>query len=301
MGFFEKLKNGLKKTRDNISEKIDGILGMFTNIDEELYDELEEILITSDIGVTTSMNIIDELKAEVKKRKVTDTSEIKDILKNIIENILGDNNLNLDVEGGQVVIVVIGVNGVGKTTSIAKIANLYKNKGKKVLLAAGDTFRAAAIEQLDLWANRVGVDIIKHSEGGDPAAVVFDAARALEARGYDVLICDTAGRLHTKKNLMEELKKIYRVINRELPNAECKTLLVLDATTGQNAVSQAKTFKEAVGIDGLVLTKLDGTAKGGIVVSINQELDVPVCLIGVGEGLDDLQEFNSKDFVKALF
>ncbi len=301
MGFFDKLKNGLKKTRDSIAEKIDGVLGMFTKIDEDLFSELEEILITADIGVETSMDIIERLKEEVKKRRITDASGIKDILKDIIEDILNQRSFKLEIPEEQLVLVIIGVNGVGKTTSIGKIANLYKSKGKKVLLAAGDTFRAAAIEQLDLWANRVGADIIKHPEGKDPAAVVFDALGALKAKKYDVLICDTAGRLHTKKNLMEELKKIYRIIDKELPNANCKTLLVLDATTGQNAVSQAKTFKEAVGIDGLVLTKLDGTAKGGIVISINKELDIPVCLIGVGEGVDDLQEFNPKDFVNALF
>ena len=299
MGFFNKLKEGLKKTRDSISKKIDSVLGVFTKIDEDLFSELEEVLITADIGAKTSMEIIKRLRARVKQERVEDASYIKSMLKDIIEDILNKKSFSLDTSSDKLVLVVIGVNGVGKTTSIAKIANLYKNKGKKVLLAAGDTFRAAAIEQLDLWANRVGVDIIKHQEGGDPGAVVFDAVNAL--KNYDVLICDTAGRLHTKKNLMEELKKVYRIIQKEIPQVDCKTLLVLDATTGQNAVSQAKTFKEAVGIDGLILTKLDGTAKGGIVISINKELDIPVCLVGVGEGMDDLQEFDPKDFVNALF
>lgn len=301
MGFFEKLKKGLEKTRNNITKRIDGILSMFTKIDEDLFSELEEVLITADVGVLTSMYIIDELREEVKKRRVTEATEVKGILKSIIENILNEGDAKVDISTSPLVLVVIGVNGVGKTTSIAKIANSYKERGKKVLVAAGDTFRAAAIDQLDLWAQKVGVDIIKHKEGSDPAAVVFDAAKSFGTSKADVLICDTAGRLHTKKNLMEELKKIYRVIDKEVSSANCKTLLVLDATTGQNAISQAKTFKEEVGIDGVVLTKIDGTAKGGIVIAIAKELGTPVCLIGVGEGVNDLQEFNSKEFVDALF
>ena len=301
MGFFDKLKKGLEKTRKSITDKIDGILGMFTKIDEDLFQELEEVLITADVGISTSMYIIDRLREEVKKSRVTEALEIKNILKSIIEDILDEGSNSVDMLTSPLVLVVIGVNGVGKTTSIAKIANRYKKKGKKVLVAAGDTFRAAAIDQLNLWSNRVGIDIIKHDEGSDPAAVVFDAVRAMKTTKADVLICDTAGRLHTKKNLMEELKKMYRVIDKEIPDIKCKTLLVLDATTGQNAISQAKTFKDAVGVDGLVLTKIDGTAKGGIVIAIERELNMPVCLIGVGEGIDDLQEFSSKEFVEALF
>lgn len=301
MGFFDKLKKGLEKTRKSITDKIDGVLGMFTKIDEDLFLELEEVLITADVGVSTSMYIIERLREEVKKNRVSEAQAVKEILKSIIEEILDEGKNSVDMSSSPLVLVVIGVNGVGKTTSIAKIANKYKTKGKKVMVAAGDTFRAAAIDQLDLWANRVGVDIIKHAEGSDPAAVVFDAVGAMRTTRADVLICDTAGRLHTKKNLMEELKKMYRVIEKEIPDATFKTLLVLDATTGQNAISQAKTFKEAVGVDGLVLTKIDGTAKGGIVIAIAKELNTPVCLIGVGEGVDDLQEFNSKEFVEALF
>ena len=301
MGFFDKLKSGLEKTRKSISQKIDDVLGTFTKIDEDLFLELEEVLITADIGVDTTMEIIETLRREVKQKRITDSHFVKETLKSIIEDILEEGSGQIDTSKKPLVLVVIGVNGVGKTTTIAKIANLYKNQGKKVIVAAADTFRAAAIEQLDLWANRVGVDIVKHSQGSDPGAVVFDAVKAVNARGLDVLICDTAGRLHTKKNLMEELKKIYRVIEKGLPDADCKTLLVLDATTGQNAISQAKTFKEAVGIDGLALTKLDGTAKGGIVIAIHKELDIPVCLIGVGEGIDDLQQFNAKEFAQALF
>ena len=301
MAFFDKLKSGLQKTRKSISEKIDTVLGSFTKIDEELFEELEEVLITADIGVETTMEIIERLKKEVKHKRITDTYYVKEELKLIVSDILKQGSGKIDTSKKPLVLLVIGVNGVGKTTSIAKIANLYKKQGKKVIVAAADTFRAAAIEQLDLWANKVGVSIIKHTKGSDPGAVVFDAVKAVNARDTDILICDTAGRLHTKKNLMEELKKIYRVIEKGIPNAEIKTLLVLDATTGQNAISQAKTFKEAVGIDGLILTKLDGTAKGGIVIAINKELDVPVYLIGVGEGVDDLQEFNPDEFAKALF
>lgn len=301
MSLFEKLKNGLKKTRESITQKIDQLLVSMGKIDEELFEELEEILITSDVGVETTLKIIGDLKQRVKNEKVTDPKQVKELLKEEIAGILdsGDAGLKLDTKPS--VIVVVGVNGVGKTTSIGKICNLLKMQGKKVIVAAGDTFRAAAIDQLEIWANRAGVDIIKHTEGSDPSAVIFDAIQAAKARGFDVVVCDTAGRLHTKKNLMEELKKIFRVINRELPGADIETLLVLDATTGQNAVSQAKTFAEATGVTGLVLTKLDGTAKGGIIVSIKSELDIPVKFIGVGEKIDDLQPFDAKSFADALF
>lgn len=301
MGFFDKLKEGLQKTRKSITEKIDQVLVSFGKVDEELFDELEEILITSDIGIETTMKIINGLKEKVKERKIIDAMKVKDLLKEELTEILasGDNELKLDSKPS--VIVVIGVNGVGKTTSIGKIANFYKSQGKKVLLAAGDTFRAAAIDQLEIWADRVGVEIIEQKEGSDPAAVIFDAAQAAKSRKADLLICDTAGRLHTKKNLMEELKKVSRILDRELPGADRETLLVLDATTGQNAISQAKTFRETADITGIVLTKLDGTAKGGIVIAIKSELDIPVKLIGVGEQLDDLQKFNPTEFVEALF
>ena len=301
MGFFDKLKEGLQKTRKSITEKIDQVLVSFGKVDEELFDELEEILITSDIGIETTLKIIEGLKKKVKERKIIDAMKVKDLLKEELTEILasGDNELKLDTKPS--VIIVIGVNGVGKTTSIGKIANYYKSQGKKVLLAAGDTFRAAAIDQLEIWADRVGVEIIEQKEGSDPAAVIFDAAQAAKSRKADLLICDTAGRLHTKKNLMEELKKVSRVLDRELPGANRETLLVLDATTGQNAISQAKTFRETTDITGIVLTKLDGTAKGGIVIAIKSELDIPVKLIGVGEQLDDLQKFNPTEFVEALF
>lgn len=301
MGFFDKLKDGLMKTRKSITEKIDQVLVSFGKVDEELFDELEEILITSDIGIDTTLKIIASLKEKVRERKIIDAMKVKDLLKEELKEILesGDNSLKLDTKPS--VIIVIGVNGVGKTTSIGKIANYYKSQGKKVLLAAGDTFRAAAIDQLEIWADRVGVEIIEQKEGSDPAAVVFDAAQAAKSRKADLLICDTAGRLHTKKNLMEELKKVSRILDRELPGADRETLLVLDATTGQNAISQAKTFRETADITGIVLTKLDGTAKGGIVIAIKSELDIPVKLIGVGEQIDDLQRFNASEFVEALF
>ncbi len=301
MGFFDKLKEGLQKTRKSITEKIDQVLVSFGKVDEELFDELEEILITSDIGIETTMRVIEDLKEKVKERKIIDPKEVKGLLKETLKEILekGGNEMKLNTKPS--VIIVIGVNGVGKTTSIGKIANLYKSQGKKVLLAAGDTFRAAAIDQLEVWAERVGTEIIMQKEGSDPAAVIFDAVQAAKSRNADLLICDTAGRLHTKKNLMEELKKVSRVLDRELPGADKETLLVLDATTGQNAISQAKTFSETSDITGIVLTKLDGTAKGGIVVAIKSELDIPVKLIGVGEQLDDLQKFDAEEFVEALF
>ncbi len=301
MGFFDKLKEGLQKTRKSITEKIDQVLVSFGKVDEELFDELEEILITSDIGIETTMKVIEDLKEKVKDRKIIDPKEVKGLLKETLKEILekGGNEMNLNTKPS--VIIVIGVNGVGKTTSIGKIANLYKSQGKKVLLAAGDTFRAAAIDQLEVWAQRVGTEIIMQKEGSDPAAVIFDAVQAAKSRNADLLICDTAGRLHTKKNLMEELKKVSRVLERELPGADRETLLVLDATTGQNAIAQAKTFSETSDITGIVLTKLDGTAKGGIVVAIKSELDIPVKLIGVGEQLDDLQKFDAGEFIEALF
>ncbi len=301
MGFFDRLKEGLQKTRKGITEKLDQVLVSFGVINEELFDELEEVLITSDIGVETAMKVMSGLRKKVKDNKVTNPAAVKGLLKEQLEEMLGKENAKLQIEPSPAIITVIGVNGVGKTTSIGKIANMLKQDGKKVLLAAGDTFRAAAIDQLQVWSDRVGVDIIKQAEGSDPAAVIYDAVQAAKARKVDVLICDTAGRLHTKKNLMEELKKVSRIIDREMPGARRETLLVLDATTGQNAVSQAKTFSESAEISGIVLTKLDGTAKGGIVISISSELNIPVKLIGVGEKLEDLQPFNSKEFVEALF
>lgn len=301
MGLFDKLKEGLAKTRKGITEKIDQVLVSFGKVDDELFDELEEVLVTSDIGIDTSMSIIEGLKKKVKEGRVTEPQKVKALLKDELLDILGFDAPGLDVEPGPAIIMVIGVNGVGKTTSIGKIAAMLKNEGKRVIIAAADTFRAAAIDQLQIWSDRVGVELIKHQEGSDPAAVIYDAIQAARARNADVLICDTAGRLHTKKNLMEELKKVSRIIDREMPNARRENLLVLDATTGQNAVSQAKTFSAVTDISGIVLTKLDGTAKGGIVIAIKSELNIPVKLIGVGEQLDDLQPFDPKDFVEALF
>ncbi len=301
MGFFDRLKDGLQKTRKSITEKIDQVLVSFGKVDDDLFDELEEILITSDLGIETTMKVIEDLKRKVKEGRVIDPLQVKGLLKEELSEILSKGGNEMTLNTSPAVIIVIGVNGVGKTTSIGKIANLYKQQGKKVLLAAGDTFRAAAIDQLEIWADRVGVDIIAQKEGSDPAAVVFDAVQAAKSRKVDLLIIDTAGRLHTKKNLMEELKKVSRVLERELPGADKETLLVLDATTGQNAVTQAKTFSETSDITGIVLTKLDGTAKGGIVVAIKSELDIPVKLIGVGEQLDDLQRFDAQEFVDALF
>lgn len=301
MGFFDRLKEGLSKTRKTITEKIDQVLVSFGKVDEELFEELEEVLVTSDIGVETTGRIIEDVKKKVKEGKVTDPLKVKELLKQEMIEILTEENSELNIKNTPSVILVIGVNGVGKTTSIGKIANLLKQRGKKVMLAAGDTFRAAAIDQLEIWADRVGVDIIKHDEGADPAAVIYDAVQAAKARKADVLICDTAGRLHTKKNLMDELKKVYRVIDRELPDISRETLLVLDATTGQNAISQAKTFSEIADLTGIILTKLDGTAKGGIIISVKSSLDIPVKLIGVGEKIDDLQKFDAREFVEALF
>ena len=301
MGFFDKLKNGLTKTRESIAKQVNNVFSVFVKVDDELFENLEEALIMADIGVETSTYIIEKLRDNVKHKHITDGNLVKEELKSIISEILSTLDTTVDTSTTPSVILVIGVNGVGKTTSIGKIASHYKSMGKKVLLAAADTFRAAAIDQLDIWAQRSGCDIIKHQENSDPAAVVFDACAAAKARGADILICDTAGRLHNKKNLMAELAKINRVIERELPDSARETLLVLDATTGQNAVSQAKLFSEAADITGIILTKLDGTAKGGIVISIAKEQNVPVKFVGVVEGIDDLQEFNSDDFAKAIF
>lgn len=301
MGFFNKLKNGLTKTRESIAKQVNNVFSVFVKVDDELFENLEEALIMADIGVETSTYIIEKLRDNVKHKHITDGNLVKEELKSIISEILSALDTTVNTSTTPSVILVIGVNGVGKTTSIGKIASHYKSMGKKVLLAAADTFRAAAIDQLDIWAQRSGCDIIKHQENSDPAAVVFDACTAAKARGADILICDTAGRLHNKKNLMAELAKINRVIERELPDSARETLLVLDATTGQNAVSQAKLFSEAADITGIILTKLDGTAKGGIVISIAKEQNVPVKFVGVGEGIDDLQEFNSDDFAKAIF
>ena len=301
MGFFDKLKNGLTKTRESIAKQVNNVFSVFVKVDDELFENLEEALIMADIGVETSTYIIEKLRDNVKHKHITDGNLVKEELKSIISEILSTLDTTVDTSTTPSVILVIGVNGVVKTTSIGKIASHYKSMGKKVLLAAADTFRAAAIDQLDIWAQRSGCDIIKHQENSDPAAVVFDACTAAKARGADILICDTAGRLHNKKNLMAELAKINRVIERELPDSARETLLVLDATTGQNAVSQAKLFSEAADITGIILTKLDGTAKGGIVISIAKEQNVPVKFVGVGEGIDDLQEFNSDDFAKAIF
>lgn len=300
MGFFSKIKSGLQKTRNSIVDSVNSLINSFTKIDEELFEELEEILIMSDIGVETSQQICDIIRKRIKETGETDPSAIKAMMKDAIsEMLLGDGELLLETKPS--VILVIGVNGVGKTTSIGKISAQLKNKGKNVVLGAADTFRAAAIEQLGIWAELAGVSMVKSVEGSDPASVVFDTIASAKAHNADVIICDTAGRLHNKKNLMDELAKINRVIKRELPEASIETLLVLDATTGQNAVNQAREFKNVTEITGIVLTKLDGTAKGGIVIPIKNELDIPVKFIGVGEGIDDLQPFNSKEFVDSIF
>ena len=301
MGFFDKLKQGLAKTRNSVSEQVNTVFSVFVKVDEELFENLEEALIMADLGMETSVELIDELRDRVKKKHITDGNLVKEELYSVITDAICEIDSDMKLDTTPSVILVIGVNGVGKTTSIGKMASYYKSQGKKVMLAAADTFRAAAIDQLDIWAKRSGCDIIKHNEGSDPAAVVFDACNAAKARGADILICDTAGRLHNKKNLMAELEKINRVIDREMPGASRENLLVLDATTGQNAVSQAKLFSEVSELTGIVLTKLDGTAKGGIVVSIAKEQSLPVKFVGVGEGIDDLQIFRPHDFAKALF
>ena len=300
-GFFAKLKSGLGKTRASINDKLDSVLKMFQKVDEELFEELEEALIMADVGVETSLYIISELRQKVKENKITETEDVKKAIEEIISQILCKNDNSLSIQTSPAVIMVIGVNGVGKTTSIGKLAARLSSEGKKVILGAADTFRAAAIDQLNIWAERAGIEIVKHQEGSDPAAVVFDTIAAAKARKSDVIILDTAGRLHNKKNLMDELSKISRVIERELPQSSRETLLVLDATTGQNAVTQAKLFCESASITGIILTKLDGSAKGGIVLAISHEQNIPVKLIGVGEGIDDLQNFNSEAFAKALF
>ena len=300
MGFFDKLKQGLSKTKNSFEEKINNVFSTFRKVDEELLEELEEILIMSDVGVETSTKIISNLRDRVKKEKLEDAESVKQALREEIKAIFDsvDNSLHLDTVPS--VILVVGVNGVGKTTSIGKIANRLRKDDKKVVVAAADTFRAAAVEQLEIWANRAGCDIVKREEGVDPASVVFDAIKVAKEKNADVLICDTAGRLHNKKYLMDELVKIKKVIDKELPDASKEVLMVLDATTGQNAISQVKAFKETVDITGLVLTKLDGTAKGGVVIGITNENKMPVKFIGIGEQIDDMEIFNSEDFVKAL-
>jgi len=300
MGLFNKIKNGLAKTRNSLLNNINGLLSSFTKIDEELFEELEEILITSDIGVATAQSICEELRASVKKNSIREPQEIVALLKQIIADILGETE-PLDLSQKPSLILVIGVNGVGKTTTIGKLANNLKSDGKKVVLGAADTFRAAAIEQLTEWANRSGVSLVSSVAGTDPASVVFDTIASAKSKGADVIICDTAGRLHNKKNLMDELAKINRIIKRELPETNHEVLLVLDATTGQNAVNQAREFNNVTEITGIVLTKLDGTAKGGVIISIVKELGIPVKYIGVGEGIDDLQPFNATEFVDGIF
>lgn len=300
MGFFNKIKEGLKKTRDAVIGQIDSMLKSFTKIDDELFEELEELLVMGDVGVPTAEKICEELKKRVKKEGIKNPNEIHRLLEETVSDMLRGGE-ELDLSTTPSIILVIGVNGVGKTTTIGKLANHLTKQGKKVILAAGDTFRAAAIEQLEIWADRSHCEIIKQNEGSDPAAVIYDAISAAKARHADVIICDTAGRLHNKKPLMDELAKIDRIIDRELPDASKEKLLVLDATTGQNAVNQAEQFSLATGITGIVLTKLDGTAKGGVVLAIKEGLGIPVKYIGVGEQIDDLQPFDAEDFARALF
>ena len=300
MSFLDKLKAGLGKTKNNINEKFNDVFSAFRKVDEELLEELEETLIMSDIGMDTSLEIIDKLRQKIKKQNIKDAEEVKGALKEIIQEIMDENSKELNLNTKPSVLLVIGVNGVGKTTSIGKIANSLKKQNKKVLMAAADTFRAAAVEQLEIWSNRVGCDISKKEEGADPASVVFDAIKKAKEENVDVLICDTAGRLHNKKYLMDELYKIQKVIEKEMPDADKEVLLVIDGTTGQNAISQVKAFKEVAPITGLILTKLDGTAKGGVVIGIVNENKIPVKFIGVGETIDDMEVFNSKDFVDAI-
>jgi fused signal recognition particle receptor len=301
-GFLNKLKEGLDKTRKGITDKIDDLFNNYGEIDDDLFDELEEILVVADVGMATTHKLIERLREELKIRKIKNANEVKGVFKEVVEAMLRENNDEpFHVGDVPTIVMVIGVNGVGKTTSIGKIASLIKSEGKSVVIAAADTFRAAAIDQLMVWGDRVGVNVIHQSEGSDPAAVIFDAIQSAKAKKIDVLICDTAGRLHNKVNLMNELAKVFRVIDREYPDAKREILLVLDATTGQNAIQQAKVFNEAAPITGIVLTKLDGTAKGGVVMAINAELGIPVKLIGVGEGIDDLQAFDPHEFVEALF
>lgn len=302
-GFFNNLFSGLQKTRDNISNKIDSALARYQKVDEELFEELEEILISADIGVESTMHIMDELESQVKLKRVKDPKEVKNMLMNIMIEKLEEANLDnsMNIKDTPLIMLVIGVNGVGKTTTIGKLASKYKTEGKSVTLVAADTFRAAAIEQLNEWSNRAGVDIISHQEGADPASVVFDGIASAKSKNIDILICDTAGRLHNKKNLMNELEKIHRIVDREYPDARKEVLLVVDGTTGQNAILQVKQFKEVADITGVVITKLDGTAKGGMVFPIESEFNIPIKYIGVGEQIDQLMEFNPKDFISAIF
>lgn len=300
-GFFSRLVSGLTKTRNNIISGIDNIFKGFSSIDEDFYEELEEILIMADLGINTTTAIIENLQEKVKEQKIKEPSQCKQLLIDSIKEQMSVDETAYEFENQKSIILLIGVNGVGKTTSVGKLAGQLKDSGKKVMVAAADTFRAAAIEQLTEWANRANVDIIAQSEGSDPAAVIYDAVTAAKARNTDVLLCDTAGRLHNKKNLMEELRKISRVIDREYPEAHKETLVVLDGTTGQNALAQAKQFSEVADINGIILTKLDGTAKGGIAIAIQSELGIPVKYIGIGEKMDDLQKFNADEFVNALF
>ncbi len=300
MGLFDKLKETLSKTKESVNSKIEDVIKAFKTVDEDLYEELEEVLIMSDLGVNTSTEIIDRLRTRVKEKRISDSAEVKEELRQILVEILSEGENELKLSGQPAVIMVIGVNGVGKTTSIGKLAYRYRQMGKKVVIAAADTFRAAAIEQLEVWAQRADAEIIRQMEGSDPAAVIFDAISAAKKRGADILLCDTAGRLHNKKNLMDELKKIYRIIDKELPDSSKEVLLVLDATTGQNAVYQAQQFKETADITGIILTKLDGTAKGGIVFAVKNEYDIPVKLIGLGEKAEDIDEFNAVEFVNAI-
>ena len=301
MAFFSKLRESLSKTKNSINDKIENVMKTFSSVDDDLFDELEEALITADLGVNTSMDIIEKLRDAAAEKHIKNSMDLKAELAAILEGILTEGSSSkLDIRGLPAVIMVIGVNGVGKTTSIGKLAAMYKKQGKNVVIAAADTFRAAAIEQLEIWAERADVRIIKQQEGSDPAAVIYDAINACKGKYVDVLLCDTAGRLHNKKNLMQELKKIYKILDRELPMSGKEVLLVLDATTGQNAVMQAKEFKEAADITGIILTKLDGTAKGGITFAIKNEYDIPVKLVGVGEGIDDIEPFDAKEFVDGI-
>ena len=301
MAFFSKLRECLSKTKNSINDKIENVMKTFSSVDDDLFDELEEALITADLGVNTSMDIIEKLRDAAAEKHIKNSVDLKAELAAILEGILTEGSSSkLDIRGLPAVIMVIGVNGVGKTTSIGKLAAMYKKQGKNVVIAAADTFRAAAIEQLEIWAERADVRIIKQQEGSDPAAVIYDAINACKGKYVDVLLCDTAGRLHNKKNLMQELKKIYKILDRELPMSGKEVLLVLDATTGQNAVMQAKEFKEAADITGIILTKLDGTAKGGITFAIKNEYDIPVKLVGVGEGIDDIEPFDAKEFVGGI-
>ncbi|MDY5231493.1 MAG: signal recognition particle-docking protein FtsY [Eubacteriales bacterium] len=301
MAFFSKLRESLSKTKNSINDKIENVMKTFSSVDDDLFDELEEALITADLGVNTSMDIIEKLRDAAAEKHIKNSVDLKAELAAILEGILTEGSSSkLDIRGLPAVVMVIGVNGVGKTTSIGKLAAMYKKQGKNVVIAAADTFRAAAIEQLEIWAERADVRIIKQQEGSDPAAVIYDAINACKGKYVDVLLCDTAGRLHNKKNLMQELKKIYKILDRELPMSGKEVLLVLDATTGQNAVMQAKEFKEAADITGIILTKLDGTAKGGITFAIKNEYDIPVKLVGVGEGIDDIEPFDAKEFVGGI-